>query len=292
VLVAINPDSPQIVPDEDLAYSDVADDLAGMSARASHRGFDYPYLYDGETQTVAKAFGVSALPQAFVFDANLVLRYAGRIDDNLDPQSVRHQDLRSAIDDVLAAQTVRVASTPTVGCPLKRLDSVPSAKADASPPHTPVDLQLITAPQLKSLRANSASRLTLINFWATWCPPCIAEFPSLQTTYRMYRSRQLDFVTVSIDTAPAEPLIRTLLREQRASSSNRWFGSDDTAALQDAFDPATPAAVPFTLLIGPNADVLHQQAGEVDLLALRRAILANLPPDAKYPGLQAYWAGR
>jgi hypothetical protein len=60
--------------------------------------------------------------------------------------------------------------------------------------------------------------------------------------------------------------------------------------MQDAFDPAMPAAVPFTLLIASNGDVLHQQFGEADFPSLRRAILANLPDDPKYPGLQAYWA--
>ena len=52
-----------------------------------------------------------------------------------------------------------------------------------------------------------------------------------------------------------------------------------------------PAAVPFTLLIAPNGDVLHQQLGETDILKLRRAILASLPDDQIYPGLQAYWSG-
>ena len=80
------------------------------------------------------------------------------------------------------------------------------------------------------------------------------------------------------------------LETQRASSTNVMFSSDDTAALQDAFDPAVPASVPFTLLLAPNGDVVHQQLGEAEFLPLRRAILANLPEDQRYPGLQAYWA--
>ncbi|MBW8870487.1 MAG: redoxin, partial [Acidobacteriales bacterium] len=68
---------------------------------------------------------------------------------------------------------------------------------------------------------------------------------------------------------------------------NYQFATPDTFGLQAAFDPAMPAAVPFTLLIAPNGDVLFQQLGELDFLKLRRAILANLPDD---PALQAYWS--
>ena len=130
----------------------------------------------------------------------------------------------------------------------------------------------------------------VVNFWATWCPPCIIEFPDLQTTYRMYRSRNVELVTVSIDVPEARSAVEKLLHSERASSTNRMFATDDTAGLQDAFDPLVPAAVPFTLLLAPNGDVLHQDLGEADVPALRRAILANLPDDPKYPGLQAYWA--
>ena len=38
-----------------------------------------------------------------------------------------------------------------------------------------------------------------MNFWATWCGPCTAEFPELQKTWRMYRRRPFQVVTVSIN---------------------------------------------------------------------------------------------
>ena len=108
----------------------------------------------------------------------------------------------------------------------------------------------------------------------------------------MYRSRNLHMVMVSENTPEEQSGVLKFLREQTASSTNQLFASDDTAGLQDAFDPLMPASVPFTLVIAPNGDVLYQQLGEIDILELRRAILASFPDDGKYPGLQEYWSGK
>ena len=75
------------------------------------------------------------------------------------------------------------------------------------------------------------------------------------------------------------------------TSSTLQFATPDTFGLQAAFDPLMPAAVPFTVLIAPNGDIVFQKLGELDILTLRRAILANLPDDTDHPGQQAYWSG-
>ena len=105
----------------------------------------------------------------------------------------------------------------------------------------------------------------------------------------MYRGRNFEFVAVSINDPEDQPQVLAFLQQRQASGTNLQFATSDTSGLQAAFDPLMPAAVPFTLLIAPNGDVLHQQLGETDILKLRRAILASLPDD-KYPGLQAYWS--
>ena len=66
------------------------------------------------------------------------------------------------------------------------------------------------------------------------------------------------------------------------------------ALFPGSYTPALPhkilrAALPFTLLLAPNGDVLHQQLGEADVPALRRAILASLADDPQHPGMQKHW---
>ena len=292
-VVAINPDSSKIMPLKELAYTDVPDTLAGMIDRAAHRKLEFPYLYDGDTQSAAGAFKVVALPQVFVFDAERRLRYVGRLDDNIRPDQVKTHDARAAIDALLEQKPVRVATTPVAGCPIDKVGETAAVETEQTEiKDARVELQMIAPPELATLRGNGTPNLMLINFWATWCRPCIVEFPDLVTTHRMYRSRRLEFVTVSIDVPASRDSVFRVLQEQRAANRNFMFGSDDTAGLQEAFDKALPASVPFTLLLAPNGDVLHQQHGEAEFPSMRRAILANLPDDPKYPGLQAYWSGQ
>jgi thiol-disulfide isomerase/thioredoxin len=290
-LVAISPDNPGTTRLSDLAYSDVGDSLAEMKARATHRHFAYPYLYDGETQALSTAVGAIATPHIFVFDRQRKLRYEGRIDDNQRESLVKTRDARNAIDALLVGKPVPVARTTVTGCPIAA-PSKPSGREQESAQIAlePVTLEMADADRLKKLRSNGSGNLLLVNFWATWCGPCVTEFPELEATYRMYRGRSFDFVSVSANDPEDKPLVLEFLQKHHASGSNLQFGTPDTFGLQAAFDPLMPSAVPFTVLIAPNGDVVFQELGELDSLKLRRAILANLPDDPAHPGQQAYWS--
>src|SRR5690606_3243245 len=110
--------------DEDLAYSDVGDTWEEMKIRAAHRGFRYPYLYDGDTQTVASQFGVVATPHVFVFDEERRLRYQGRIDDDVSGGEVGQAYAREAIDALLAGRAPETAETTLVGCATRWLSTI------------------------------------------------------------------------------------------------------------------------------------------------------------------------
>jgi thiol-disulfide isomerase/thioredoxin len=286
-VVAINPNNPDAVSVRDLGYTDVGDGLPDMKARAAHRHLDYPYLYDGETQATAKAFAVVAMPQIFVFDRDRKLQYEGRIDDNVREPLVKSHDAREAIDALVAGRPVRTAHTDVEGCaPVWRAPGKSTAEAK----NAAVGVEMATPEVLKKLRGNGTSKLLLVNFWATWCGPCAVEFPDLVETSRMYGGRSLEFVSVSVNQPEEKAMVLEFLQKHQASNRNLLFATPNTYDLQAAFDPAMPSAVPFTLVIAPNGDVVYQELGSLDILKLRRAILSNLADDRDNPGVQAYWA--
>src|SRR6478736_156662 len=99
-LVAISPNDPKAVRLDELGYTDLGDSFEDMKLRAKDTKIAYPYLYDGETQETARAFGVLATPHVFIFDEARKLRYVGRIDDS-DVKTVKSHDARNAIDALL-----------------------------------------------------------------------------------------------------------------------------------------------------------------------------------------------
>jgi len=84
-VVAINPNDPKSLRLDELDFSDIGDSFEEMKIRAKEKNFNFPYLYDGETQAVARAYGPVATPHVFIFDKNRKLQYAGRVDDTENP---------------------------------------------------------------------------------------------------------------------------------------------------------------------------------------------------------------
>ncbi|HKI13176.1 MAG TPA: redoxin domain-containing protein [Candidatus Acidoferrum sp.] len=291
-LVAIQPNSPNAVRLDELGYTDLGDSFDDMKVRAAYRHFNFPYLYDGETQKVARAYGPAATPHLFIFDAGRKLRYQGRVDNNPRGPLVTRRDARLAIDAILAGKSVEVEKTPSVGCSTKWLYKEEGRKKGlAEIESKPVQISPASAEDLKALRKNPTGKLLLVNFWATWCAPCVQEMPEIQTMYRMYGHRAFDVATVSVNYPDEQQGALASLTKLHATTRNLILGSTDLYALLAAFDPDWNAAVPYSMLLRPNGEVVYKLQGAIDPLEMRRLIIANLPDD-DYLGHQAYWRTR
>ncbi len=289
--VVIQPNSPKAVRLDEMGYTDLGDSLDDMKVRAAYRQFNYPFLYDGETQSVARQYGPTATPHVFIFDQQRKLRYQGRVDSNPREAYAKVPDARNAIDAVLAGTAVPVEKTPTVGCSIKWLDKQTLHDAEmAAIEKEPIPLEKVSPDVMKALRQNTGTGKTLlVNVWATWCGPCTAEFPDLQNTWRMYRKRPFQLVTVSLNYPDEEPAVRRFLETQHASTRNLLSGTMDPYALMKEFDAEWSGGVPYSMVIGPDGQVLYKENGALDILKARRLILASFPDD-DYVGQHAYWS--
>ncbi|MGC1784754.1 MAG: redoxin family protein [Acidobacteriaceae bacterium] len=289
-IVVIMGNDPKAERLSELGYTDVGDTFADMKIRAAYRHFNYPYLYDGDTQSVTRKYGPTATPHVFIFDQQRILRYQGRIDSNPQEKLATKHETRDAIDDLLAGRPVAVQNTPVVGCSTKWAYKVPTViaenkKFDAQP----VTLNLISAAQIKTLRRNAGTgKLLLLNVWATWCGPCVDEFPALERTVRMYGDRQVEFVTLSINDPNEKSMVLGFLQKQHAFNTNYIFNGNDASDAVSALGTGWVGGAPYTVLIGMNGEVLYRSQGEMDILQMRREILKNLP-DKYYRGQHAYW---
>jgi thiol-disulfide isomerase/thioredoxin len=192
------------------------------------------------------------------------------------------KDLRNVLDAMVASNPAPLETTRAFGCSIKwagKADSVKQFMAKLA--QEPVSVEPADAAALQALRKNASDNVRLVNFWATWCGPCVTEFPELVTINRMYRRRNFEMITVAVQFPDEKKEILSFLSKQQASSKNLMFADTDKYKLMEAFDKDWNSALPYTMLIAPGGEVLYKKQGEIDPLQLKRAIVAALKPDRK-----------
>lgn len=260
----------------ELGYTDLGDTYEDMIIRYKDKKYNFPYLYDSGDQKTALAYGPVATPHAFVFDASRKLQYEGHIDQYEKPGTANGEDLRNAIDAVLADKKPDPATTKVFGCSMKwswkKEYTEQLYKKWAA---LPVTVNEISADGIKELVQNKGQKLRLINVWATWCGPCTMEFPDFIIIDRMYRGRDFEFVSISTDKPERKEKVLSFLKEQQASNMNYLFSGSNIYQLIEAIDPDWKGALPYTLLVEPGGKIVYRQQGSIDPLKLKKMIVDN-----------------
>ena len=292
-VVAISGNDPLALRVDELSYAPHGDSFEEMKISAKEANWTIPYLYDGETQAVTKAYGAQSTPHVFVFDAERKLRYTGRMDEGYRKAGpVEKSQMRNAIDALLTGKEVTETITRSYGCSTKwsyKRESV--AKDNEAWNKREVTVDVIDEAVAKSLMANETNKVRLINFWSTTCAPCVAELPDLIETSRRFQNRPFELITVSTDPADASKRVLELLKSKNAATpatrmaamkkenrtTNNYQVKDGALdAVADVIDKEWRGALPHTVLIGPGGKVLWKHNGELDAVEVRRQVVQAL----------------
>lgn len=295
-VVAIMPNNPDSMSIGELGYTKYSDNYDDMKRYAKDHGFTFPYLYDGDNQKTAKAYGCLCTPDVFIFDRDRRLRYMGRFDDSrfAETNTVHSPDTANALEAMLDGKPVPVPVTRPFGCSTKWKENKAKLIAvDEKMYGGPVVLEPIDAANVAALARNPTQKLRIINVWATWCAPCVEEFPGLVSLSHRFANRDFEVITISVDDPKDATKVRQFLEKEHATVPNRvqrsvraegrdtnnyLFSGANLDTLMQSLDPHAPGPVPYTILIAPGGKIIYRCASEVNVDHLVATIVDRLGP--------------
>ncbi len=303
-VVAINPNHNDGLRPDEFSYSKYDESFESSKQYAEDLGWTFPFLYDGETQSVGKAYGCLATPHLFVFDKERKLQYKGRYDDSRykDPATVKQPDTRNAVMAMLAGEPVPVAVTRPFGCSTKWREKQAGVIEDnAKWASTQAVVEEIGAEGIKSLRANGTNKVRLFNVWSTDCVPCVKEMPDIAKILRKYSRRNLEVITISLDDPGKKARVEEFLgkqgvvvggkigaslKKEKRKTNNFLFNEASIDSLTGALDAEWSGATPYTVMVDREGKVIYRKEGLIDVKELDAEIIKELteywdPPKMK-----------
>jgi len=275
--VAIMPNDPASLRLDELDFSDIGDSYEEMKIRAAEKKFNFPYLYDGETQSASNAYGPQATPHIFIFDQHRILKYRGRIDDTESIyKTPKTSDTRDAIESLLNDHEPVVPTTKVFGCSIKWAEKKELVeKYKVMWANEPVSINSIDDGELKEIMINNTPKLRLIYFWTANCDACTKQFGEFITINRMYRDREFEFLSVHAAQKSDRSSILDFLKSQQASNKN-YLLTQGGRSLKDMInDPAWNGDLPLTLLVEPGGKIAYSKQGNIDPALLKKTIIEN-----------------
>ena len=205
-----------------------------------------------------------------------MLRYTGRIDDGEKPGTAKTHDTRNALDALWQANPCRWRKQRLLAAPsngrtsgsmlTRRLEEWAKEK---------VSIEELDLDQLKTLLKNDGINYKLINVWATWCGPCVTEFPEFVNMNRMYRNREFEMISISMDELNRKPNALNFLTKKQASMKNYIFKGDKYAFIE-GLDKKWEGSLPYTLFIAPGGKIIYGKQGLIEPLELKKIIAENI----------------
>ena len=311
-LVAISPNDPGALRPDEVAGTVLSDSLEEMKIRAKEKKYPFPYLYDGETQKAAMAYGATLTPMVFIFDKDRKLRYTGCV-EGMPYSTTGGPHAKVAIEALLAGKKIAYDSTRPFGCSTKWGFKRRSVDYDTAMwNERPVTMSDLDIAGFKKIAANDANLLRLICIWSLDDKSSQAAMADLVMLRRVYQNRPLELVTVNVDPPAKKKEVLAVLKKNHAARPapsryvridpkqpiNYMFTGKDASAMykllkakdktdekaDEKTDDAKPKpkpkpkketklAAPYSAMIIPGGEVIFTQTGKLDTRELKSKLV-------------------
>jgi thiol-disulfide isomerase/thioredoxin len=145
-------------------------------------------------------------------------------------------------------------------------------------PSTKQDVQLlaISEEQVPELMTSFRGKIVLVNFWATWCSPCVWEFPSLVRLQKVYKKSGVEVAFISVDEPEdAETAVRPFLQKQKVTFASYIKNGDDESFIE-AFGTGWRGAIPTTFVFDRTGKQIATLIGARDYDTFERVVKSHL----------------
>lgn len=114
-------------------------------------------------------------------------------------------------------------------------------------------LPLSNLKDLEALKESNKGKVILVNFWATWCVPCVKEFPEIVKLYKDYKKKDFKVIFISVD-LPEEidSKVKPFLRKKNVDFVSYYSNFDDVGELINSFDKKWGGDIPATYIFNKN----------------------------------------
>lgn len=126
---------------------------------------------------------------------------------------------------------------------------------------------------LDAVRAKSLGNVLVLNLWATWCKPCLQEFPELLKLQREYRTKGLEVVFISIDDdLKAKQKVLAFLKKMKVMGTFYIKQTEDDELFINAVNPKWSGALPTTLIYDPSGRLVEMNVEQLNFFELEKIV--------------------
>lgn len=134
---------------------------------------------------------------------------------------------------------------------------------------TPEDFTLLDAEKLSALLAQSKGKTTIVNLWATWCPPCVAEMPYFAELYEARDPATVHLISLSVDAVETVDTKVRPFKEELGLPFPIFILEDEVDKVGAALRIEMGGALPVTIVYGPDGEVVKLWERPVTLAELQ-----------------------